>query len=326
MSPPSTEERLDPLAALATLKTISSDVRPDLQFVAATREEGFEVASARATQALSEALGSIVRAYVDEYTESAPTPYTSAGEVSEGQVMWWPAARVPMLNVEGIDSDAADLPLLDLTPQLVRRLKLSAIRVPTATGLAVFYRTLSPSRAVGLAGKLAIFRDGDRFDVLPQRTVVLDRQVDAVVVNGIAFFDNRKRFQRVFGLLEELRQRAGQTFDEVTDGLRISNFEDMRAAATTQLQMLGKMASIAQKLTDYPAYKDAMTMPKLLAFIRSNPHTNVTISGEGDAASLVFESDAQHRFKILKLLDDDYLQSQLTELDYEANSKGLPLT
>jgi hypothetical protein len=39
----------------------------------------------------------------------------------------------------------------------------------------------------------------------------------------------------------------------------------------------------------------------------------------------VFRNDPQHRFKILKLLDDDHLRSELTTLEYEANSKGLPV-
>ena len=55
------------------------------------------------------------------------------------------------------------------------------------------------------------------------------------------------------------------------------------------------------------------------------PEYQVDITGDGDAARLVFRNDAQHRFKILKLLDDDYLHSELTSLEYEANSKSAPL-
>lgn len=66
-------------------------------------------------------------------------------------------------------------------------------------------------------------------------------------------------------------------------------------------------------------------MPKLIKFVKAHPQCEVAIVGEGDDAQFAFTSDAQHRFKILKLLDDDYLRSGLTTLDYDANSKSDPL-
>jgi hypothetical protein len=320
-----TDGPIDPAEALASLKTIAPQTHPELLLVAAAEDEGFEVASAETTTNLASALRTIVGNYADEYTESSTMPYHSASEVSEGHLMWLPADQLPMLNADGIESAASDLPMVELVHPYIRRLRLSAIRVPTVTGQAVFYRAVSPSSAIGFRGKLPIVRRGDRFDVVDDRTLVLDRQIDAIVVGGIVFFDNRRRFQRIFGLLDELRKQAAQTFDEVTAGLRIENLDGLRQAATTQLQMLGKMASIAKKLEAIPAYRQALTMERLVEFVKAHPYTEVLIVGEGNAARLVFQPDVKHRFKILKLLDDDYLMSQLTDLAYEANSKGLPL-
>ena len=49
------------------------------------------------------------------------------------------------------------------------------------------------------------------------------------------------------------------------------------------------------------------------------------LTGEEDAAQFVFRNDPQSRFKILKLLEDDYLRSELTLLEYAANSKSAPI-
>jgi hypothetical protein len=65
-----------------------------------------------------------------------------------------------------------------------------------------------------------------------------------------------------------------------------------------------------------------MTMSKLLAFVRMNPGCGVDLVGSGPTASLAYDNTPQKRFKILNLLDDDFLHSQLTELEYEANSKS----
>lgn len=80
-------------------------------------------------------------------------------------------------------------------------------------------------------------------------------------------------------------------------------------------------ASRLSELANTPAYADAMTTEKLIAFAEER---GIAIDTEESAGvrRLVFLPDPQHRWRILKLLDDDYLRSSLTELDYEVNSKS----
>jgi hypothetical protein len=85
--------------------------------------------------------------------------------------------------------------------------------------------------------------------------------------------------------------------------------------------MMAKMASIRRSMEEDPAYAAAMTMPRLLAYIEANPAVNIEITGTGADRSLVFNPTSAHRFQIVKLLDDDYLRSVLTDRDYEAGSK-----
>jgi hypothetical protein len=155
--------------------------------------------------------------------------------------------------------------------------------------------------------------------------LLLGRDVAAVVVGNHAFFENRSAFQRLFGYLDELRQQADATFTDITTNLRIEGGEQMRAAVTASTAMLGKIASIQRKLDRYPKYKAALTMANLKAFVDTHPECGVEIAGEGDDARFVYQNDPQHRFKILKLLDDDYLRSELTTLEYDANSKSAPI-
>jgi hypothetical protein len=162
---------------------------------------------------------------------------------------------------------------------------------------------------------------------LPQsgEVVLLSRDVAAMIISDVAFFRDRASFQRLFGYLDELRQQADTTFTEVTTDLRIDGLDQMRAAVTTSPAMLGKMASIQRKLDQYPQYRAALTMPRLKEFVDKHPECGVEIVGDGDDARFAFRNDPQHRFKILKLLDDDYLRSELTALEYESNSKSAPI-
>src|SRR5262249_28589821 len=155
--------------------------------------------------------------------------------------------------------------------------------------------------------------------------LLFTKEISAIIVGNIALFRDRPAFQRLFGLLEEIREQAAATFEAVTTNLRIEGLDSMAAAVTGSPAMLGKMASIQRKLDQYPKYREALTMPRLIAFVRQHPELEVDIAGKGDAAKFVFHADPQRRFKILKLLDDDYLKSELTALEYEATSKSFPL-
>jgi hypothetical protein len=154
---------------------------------------------------------------------------------------------------------------------------------------------------------------------------MLNTHVTAIITNGLVFFRDRSGFQRLTGLLDGLREKASTTFDLIAANLRIDERDAMARAVTSTPAMLGKMASIQSKLDRYPGYREALTMPRLLKFVREHPECDVELDGEGDDAHLVFRNDIQHRFKILKLLDDDFLKSELTTLEYEANSKSDPL-
>jgi hypothetical protein len=85
--------------------------------------------------------------------------------------------------------------------------------------------------------------------------------------------------------------------------------------------MMAKMASIRRSMDEDPSYAAAMTMPKLLAYVEANPVVDIEIEGTGANRSLVFNPSTATRFQIVKLLDDDYLRSVLTDRDYEAGSK-----
>lgn len=70
-----------------------------------------------------------------------------------------------------------------------------------------------------------------------------------------------------------------------------------------------------------PDYAKSMTMSKLITYIEEHPHVDIEIAGSGIDRELVFDPKPAQRFQIVKLLDDDFLRSVLTQREYEANSK-----
>lgn len=205
-------------------------------------------------------------------------------------------------------------------------LAMLTARLSTAAGVAVtFWRQLRPTMRLERARLLPALWTGDRYVRLEQEHVLLlDGRFDAVVVGGVALFTGKAVFEKMFDLVAELRRSSAATFASVTRDLRIEGLAQLETACTSQPAMMAKLASVQRRLDSDPGYREAMTMDRVVEFVLAHPETEVEVLGTGADARLVFRSD-HRRYKILKLLDDDYLHSLLTRRSYEANDKSGPL-
>jgi hypothetical protein len=327
-NPPAAGGSSEAALVLASLGELSDQPISGVLLIEQRRDDPPELSQLMATTAANDALSAVVKAATGRYLESDVIEYNSAASTSDGQVMWIAIDSVPMLkDIVDQSSDLAAVPLFDPATSSLNRLRLAAMRVDGESASVVFVQSLGGSQVVARSrSKLGFFVRRGTIDVPDDGQVLLfNKDVAAVVVGDIAFFSNRASFQRLFGFLEELKEKAAETFAAITADLRIAGIEQMAVAVTSTTNMLGKMASIQNKVATIPQYRDSLTMPKLVAFIDDHPECEVEVIGEGDAAQLVFSQDYQHRFKILKLLDDDYLRSELTDLEYDANSKSAPI-
>ncbi len=94
-------------------------------------------------------------------------------------------------------------------------------------------------------------------------------------------------------------------------------------AVAADIKMISKVRGIAERLTD-PAYVTAMTTARLLRICQAHPGLEIDwVEPAPGQKDLVFHSDVQRRWRILKLLDDDYVQSLVTDLPYESKKQSL---
>lgn len=258
--------------------------------------------------------------------KATPISYGPAVLIPPSHVMHVPQDSAIMLKTIQTAVNTADVDAFDPRADCAKTVSMVAARFSTPDGTAVtFYRVAEPLLQFTKNKIYSLVRRDGQYDRLEPADVLLMRsEFDVVVIDGHAFFFLKPTFERAFGFLDELRKASAATFDQVTSGLRITGMDELRAACTSQPQMMAKMASIRRSMDEDPAYAAAMTMPNLLAYVEANPAVNIEITGSGKNRSLVFSPTPANRFQIVKLLDDDYLRSVLTNRDYEAGSKSRP--
>ncbi|SDO24861.1 protein of unknown function [Nakamurella panacisegetis] len=240
---------------------------------------------------------------------------------------------------EWVHGTVDDGPLVDVEPMVLAathlqydrstdfgRRSLLALRVRRRDGqdLGRLYQGFSPEKALAQHTKIMAVWTGERFASLDAQPLVIDRSLRLFVFGGetstVVLMKSNSAYESLFGALPDLRARAASTYAATLGRLDIVGAEALQAACESDINMMRKLLSIQHKM-DQPGYPEALDMPSVLSFLERNEHIDVPIDRSGNAPALVFSPQPQHRWALLKLLDDDFLRSDLTNINYEANSK-----
>ncbi|GGL85376.1 Kiwa anti-phage protein KwaB-like domain-containing protein [Nakamurella endophytica] len=184
--------------------------------------------------------------------------------------------------------------------------------------VARMYQGFSQDKALQRKRVFGVW-SGERWDSMAE-PLVIDRALRVVVVGDWVVLQSARAYESLFGALPGLAEQAAQTFDRTLGRLEVVGVEQLRETCLADPRMMHKLAAVQDKL-DSPQYADSITMPRLLTFLADNPHIDVPLDRSGAEPRLQYDASPQHRWQLLKLLDDDYLHSQLTERNYEATSK-----
>jgi len=309
-------EALEALPALATLGITFSVIAPDATGAHHAYSINLSVAAAAGLAEIAENTRTRVH-------KATPISYGPAVLIPPSHVMHVSQGSAAVLSAIQAAVNTADVDAFDPRAGYAKDVSMVAARLSTPEGnTATFYRVADTLLQFTKKKIYSLVRRDGQYDRLEPADLLLMRsEFDVVVIAGHAFFFLKPTFERAFGFLDELKRASAATFDSVTSRLRITGMDELRAACTSQPQMMAKMASIRRSMDEDPAYAAAMTMTKLLAYIQDHPAVNIEITGTGRNRSLVFSPTPATRFQIVKLLDDDYLRSVLTDRDYEAGSK-----
>lgn len=213
-------------------------------------------------------------------------------------------------------SDVDSAELFHEEPEILEGLRFYALVLQSAgEEPAVFFRSYRPTKELTRSASFGIVLRGGFYDKIEKPVFVVDDKVDCYSWQGFMFVRNVAQFHRIFRYFQGLVDRAEQTFEVVSPRIPISNFEEFKSACLGNVLMLSKLAQIAKK-----PYLQSVTMADIKRTL-AEFGLEVPIVVEAGVEKLTFEASPAKRWTILKLLDDDYLGSVMTQLKYVANSK-----
>lgn len=219
-------------------------------------------------------------------------------------------------NIVSSLSQINSLELFEEADEIIKHLRFYATTIEGGGRHAIFLRVFTQRHEVSRGkGSYAVYFANGHYDRLRSKVFLFDNKIDCIYWEGNIFIFNISKFQQIFKYFEELRTRASQIVDSVAVKIPISNLDAFKSACTGQIQMMSKLASIANK-----PYFEHITIDDIKRTI-ADFKLDVQIVEESGTEKLVFDNQLSKRWAILKLLDDDYLGSTMTNNKYEVNSK-----
>ncbi|HEY6758305.1 MAG TPA: Kiwa anti-phage protein KwaB-like domain-containing protein [Baekduia sp.] len=210
----------------------------------------------------------------------------------------------------------APAPEFDASDEFVKRLAYYVIVAGAPGGeQAFFFRSFTASAELRRKTGAAIFRRDGQFDRVEERIFLFDESIDCFVFDGELFVIRKGDYRRIFQQFAALQAKAREAAKALDGRVPIANFDAFADACARQAAMADKLIAVQGR-----SYFSTLTLEKLEPVI-AEFGLDIGVETIDGVRKLVFKTDPAHRWLIVKLLDDDYLRSTLTDLHYEANSK-----
>ncbi len=202
----------------------------------------------------------------------------------------------------------------DKEEPFVAHMRFYVIRCEAPHGEPVyFYRSYTPKKMLGRSPFFAMLRGQYEYDRVEDSALLFDKHIDSFSRGDTMFILEKDNFYYIFRFLRELIKTAEQTFEVIRKHVPIQNFEQFAQDCKESETRFAKLRNIATR-----PYLDRLNIDKLKEVIKrfKLPVQVVEVAGQ---EMLVY--NAKDKWGLLKLLDDDYLWSMLTEHSYEAAEK-----
>lgn len=177
-----------------------------------------------------------------------------------------------------------------------------------------FFRSYSEKRELGRSKLFAALMSRGQYDSVKQSVFLFDRNLDCVSRGDDLFIFSQDKFQKIFQFFEMVKRSAEKVLKKVKEAVPIDNFDAFADSCRGHLQKLAKLNNIAAK-----PYFSKLTIDDIKKVTTKHEDLQSIIVKKDGKEMLSF--DAKDKWAILRVLDDDYLDSIMTGQSYEVNSK-----
>jgi hypothetical protein len=160
----------------------------------------------------------------------------------------------------------------------------------------------------------------DRFEKLDQDIIRMGHTVDFIYDGADVFVTNFKVLEKFFGFKEAVKADASVKLAVLTARNIIENVSALEDRITTQGDVT--FARKVIRAISHSPVLDTVANTQIIQFIKQHQSLSKKIKINTAETQIVLDTKTSQNF-FMKLLNDDYLKSELTQFEYDADSKDL---
>lgn len=197
----------------------------------------------------------------------------------------------------------------------IESIKAILITVGNADNYFTIYKHVYPVTIVRQDRMLGFLPIGDRFEKLSSNILQINNSIDFLFANDNLFVNNIKTLSSAYGYNEIIKNQARENITLIQGLDLIANIAELTSFVDN--------IKYAKRVLRINANSPVLQLAKLriIEFITNHPKLSTKIRMNATNDRIMLDTDIS-KIITIGILNDDYLKSNLTDLDYESENKS----
>jgi len=197
----------------------------------------------------------------------------------------------------------------------IESIKAILITVGNVENYFTIYKHVYPVTIVRQDRMLGFLPIGDRFEKLNSNILQINNAIDFLFANDNLFVNNVKTLSSAYGYNEIIKNQARQNITLIQNLDLIANIAELTDFVDN--------IKYAKRVLRINANSPVLQLAKLriIEFITNHPKLSTKIRMNATNDRIMLDTDIS-KIITIGILNDDYLKSNLTDLDYESENKS----
>jgi len=212
-------------------------------------------------------------------------------------------------------SALTDMDIFAANPNFIASLRFYVVVIQQQTEPVYCFRIYSKKKELSRSKGITSLLVDNYLRCVKEPVFLFDEYIDCISRGSDLFILRKGNFHKIFHFFDTVVQTAETTLEQIKAQIDIVNFNEFDQICKGHFQMMSKLKNIASK-----PYLNKINLIHIKKVIKKY-NMPIEIIMQNGIEKLVF--DPSNKWMFLRLLDDDYLESLMTNQSYEVSGKRL---
>lgn len=274
------------------------------------REEiEYSVLRTKITADIGEALITIVKQQLSKLLETVDLEYIEynpAINLDKNHVETIKREEVHYLDEILQDMNSADLNIFDMKQS--KNLWAYAIKIGNS-GITLF-RKYTEKRILDIKGWIPLFVQNGVFNKLTDSILTIDKDIDCIYYDGKMFILDKTHFEKIFSFMDKFILEIDANICHLEEKSLVDDITALQKLCKSDPRKIKKLNKVLKS--------DILNSLNTKRISEINRQYNLDLNFTEDGKIIVSHKNI---WTVLRVLDDEYLESSMTDNKYEVHSK-----